>query len=121
EGPKRRRSRLRIMVMGPRSKSGAEYGRACRVIPGGVNSAARAFGAVGGNPILIERAEGPFLYDIDGHRYIDFIGSWGPMILGHGDPTVVQAVRESLDRRFSYGTPTRAETKMAELIAQAFP
>jgi len=107
--------------MASRSKSHDEYQRACHVIPGGVNSAARAFGAVGGNPVVIVRAEGPYLFDIDGNRYIDYIGSWGPMILGHGDATVVSAVQKALHRGFSYGAPTPAETEMAELLAQAVP
>jgi len=107
--------------MASHSKSHDEYQRACRVIPGGVNSAARAFGAVGGNPVVIARAEGPYLFDIDGNRYIDYIGSWGPMILGHGDATVLSAVQKALDRGFSYGAPTPAETEMAELLSEAVP
>jgi glutamate-1-semialdehyde 2,1-aminomutase len=104
-----------------RPTSHREYERARRVIPGGVNSAARAFGAVGGNPVLIERAEGAFLFDVDGRRYIDYIGSWGPMILGHGDPEVVEAVRDAIGRGFSFGAPTVAETELAELIVEAIP
>src|SRR5436309_2494745 len=77
-------------------KSREAFDRACKVIPGGVNSPARAFGAVGGTPPFMARAQGQFLYDIDGHQYIDFIGSWGPMILGHAHPTVNAAVTDAL-------------------------
>ncbi|MGO9813237.1 MAG: aminotransferase class III-fold pyridoxal phosphate-dependent enzyme, partial [Isosphaeraceae bacterium] len=80
--------------------------RANRVIPGGVNSPARAFGAVGGEPPFMARAEGAFLYDIDGHQYIDYIGSWGPMILGHAHPRVRAAVVEAMDLGSSFGAPT---------------
>jgi glutamate-1-semialdehyde 2,1-aminomutase len=104
-----------------RSKSQNEYRRACQVIPGGVNSAARAFGAVGGQPVFIERAVGAFLYDIDGNRYIDYIGSWGPMILGHAHPAVLTEVRNTIERGLSYGAPTVAESEMAELISEAMP
>jgi glutamate-1-semialdehyde 2,1-aminomutase len=96
-----------------------EYRRACRVIPGGVNSPARAFRAVGGHPLVIDRAEGPFLYDIDGGRYIDYVGSWGPMILGHLHPRVVEAVQSELRRGMSYGAPTRAESELAEMVVDA--
>ena len=94
---------------------------ACRVIPGGVNSPARAFGAVGGQPLFIARGEGPYLYDIDGNRYLDYIGSWGPLILGHAHPRVVQAVEEAVRRGASFGAPTEAETQLAELIIDAVP
>jgi glutamate-1-semialdehyde 2,1-aminomutase len=91
------------------------------VIPGGVNSPARAFGAVGGEPPFIDRAEGAYLYDIDGHKYIDYVGSWGPMILGHGYPAVRAAVVEALDRGSSFGAPTSREVEIAELIAELVP
>src|SRR4051812_38751882 len=84
-------------------RSHEAFARANRVIPGGVNSPARAFGAVGGEPPFIERAEGAYLYDIDGHRYIDYVGSWGPMILGHGRAEVRTAVAEALGRGSSFG------------------
>jgi glutamate-1-semialdehyde 2,1-aminomutase len=90
-------------------------------MPGGVNSPARAFGGVGGEPIFIERAEGPWLIDIDGNRYLDYIGSWGPMILGHGHPAVVAALEAALKRGTSYGAPTLQETELAELIIEAMP
>lgn len=90
-------------------------------MPGGVNSPARAFGAVGGEPVVFARAEGAYLFDVDGNRYIDYIGSWGPMILGHGHPRVVAAVHEAVDRALSFGAPTEAENELAELIIQAIP
>src|SRR5579883_627155 len=93
------------------------FERACRVIPGGVNSPARAFGAVGGEPPFMARAEGQFLYDIDGHQYIDYIGSWGPMILGHGHPRVKAAVSEALELGSSFGAPTTREVDIAEVVA----
>ena len=82
----------------PRPASAAAFERAKSVIPGGVNSPARAFGAVGGSPPFIARAEGPFLFDLDGHRYLDFVGSWGPMILGHCHPKVVDAAVDEPER-----------------------
>jgi glutamate-1-semialdehyde 2,1-aminomutase len=95
--------------------------RANRVIPGGVNSPARAFRAVGGEPPFIARAEGAYLIDIDGHQYIDYIGSWGPMILGHGHPRVRAAVAEALDLGSSFGAPTLREVEIAETVAAAVP
>src|SRR3954463_652614 len=95
--------------------------RANRVIPGGVNSPARAFGAVGGEPPFIERAEGAYLYDIDGHQYIDYIGSWGPMILGHGERRVKGAVAEALEAGSSFGAPTVREVEIAEAVVAAVP
>src|ERR1700754_2352110 len=92
-----------------RDRSAAAFERAQRLMPGGVNSPARAFGAVGGSPLFIERAQGAYLYDVDGERYIDYIGSWGPMILGHGHPDVVAAVSLALARGTSFGAPTEAE------------
>src|SRR5436189_6075318 len=97
-----------------RSRSQEAYQRACAVIPGGVNSPARAFGAVGGQPLVIDRGEGPHLIDIDGHRYIDYIGSWGPLILGHAHPRVVEAVAAAMARGSSFGAPCELETEMAE-------
>ncbi|MCS7237753.1 MAG: glutamate-1-semialdehyde 2,1-aminomutase [Thermoguttaceae bacterium] len=97
------------------------FRRAQRVTPGGVNSPARAFGAVGGHPLFIARGEGPFLYDVDGHRYLDYVLSWGPMILGHAHPEVLEAIREAASRGTSYGAPTEAEITLAELIIEAFP
>ena len=103
------------------SRSKQVYERAKQLMPGGVNSAARAFGAVGGEPIVFERGEGPYLFDIDGNRYIDYIGSWGPMILGHQFPAVKEAVHAAVDRGTSFGAPTVAENDLAELIIDAVP
>ncbi|HXG10581.1 MAG TPA: glutamate-1-semialdehyde 2,1-aminomutase [Gemmataceae bacterium] len=104
-----------------RARSQAAYQRACQVIPGGVNSPARAFGAVGGQPIFITRGEGAYLYDLDGNRYLDYVGSWGPLILGHAHPRVVQAVEEAVRQGTSFGAPTERETELAELIRAAMP
>ena len=104
-----------------RRRSHEIFARACQLMPGGVNSPARAFGGVGGEPVVLERAEGAYLYDVDGNRYIDYIGSWGPMILGHGHPQVVAAVHAAVDRAFSFGAPTEAENELAELIVEAVP
>jgi glutamate-1-semialdehyde 2,1-aminomutase len=104
-----------------RVRSREAFQRACRLIPGGVNSPARAFGAVGGQPPFIARGEGPYLYDIDGNQYLDYVGSWGPLILGHAHPRVVHAVEEAVRRGASFGAPTEAESQMAELIIDAVP
>ncbi len=103
------------------SRSHEAFVRANRVIPGGVNSPARAFGAVGGEPPFMQRAEGAYLYDIDGHQYIDYIGSWGPMILGHGHPKVKSAVSEALELGTSFGAPTLREVEIAEVVASVVP
>jgi glutamate-1-semialdehyde 2,1-aminomutase len=97
------------------------FARANRVIPGGVNSPARAFGAVGGQPLFIASAAGAHLRDIDGHAYTDYIGSWGPMILGHVHPHVRAAVIEALDLGSSFGAPTIREIEIAEIVAAAVP
>jgi len=91
----------------------ALFERAQRVIPGGVNSPVRAFRAVGGTPRFITRAEGPYIFDAEGKRYTDYIGSWGPMILGHGHPAVVDAVQRALLDGFSFGAPTEREIELA--------
>ncbi|WP_261344724.1 glutamate-1-semialdehyde 2,1-aminomutase [Allorhodopirellula solitaria] len=103
------------------ARSQAAFERALRLMPGGVNSPARAFGAVGGTPLFIERAEGPYLFDIDGNRYIDYVGSWGPMILGHAQAEVLDAITRAAQRGTSYGAPTEAESELAEQIIQAVP
>ena len=90
-------------------------------MPGGVNSAARAFGAVGGEPIVFERGEGAYLFDIDGNKYIDYIGSWGPMIFGHQWPRISEGVHAAVDRGTSFGAPTVAENELAELVIDAVP
>ncbi len=105
----------------PRPRSQQAYRRACEVIPGGVNSPARAFGAVGGQPIFIARGEGAHLIDLDGNRYLDHVGSWGPLILGHAHPRVVKAVEEALRNGASFGAPTEAETELAELVVAMVP
>ncbi|QDT01925.1 Glutamate-1-semialdehyde 2,1-aminomutase [Rubripirellula lacrimiformis] len=102
-------------------KSVSAFQRACKLMPGGVNSPARAFGAVGGTPLFIDRAEGPYLHDIDGRRYLDYIGSWGPMILGHANGEVIDAVVHAASRGTSFGAPTEAESLLAEQIIEAVP
>ena len=97
------------------------FDRAQRVIPGGVNSPVRAFRAVGGTPRFITRAQGAYMWDADGQRYVDFIGSWGPMILGHGHPEVVEAVQRALTEGFSFGAPTEREIELAEAVLQHVP
>jgi glutamate-1-semialdehyde 2,1-aminomutase len=103
------------------SNSKALFEAAQRVIPGGVNSPVRAFRGVGGTPIFVERAEGARVVDADGRSYIDFLGSWGPLVLGHAAAAVVEAVTEATRRGTSYGAPTRAEVEMAEMISRAVP
>src|SRR5262245_29205052 len=102
-----------------RSASAAAFERARQVIPGGVNSPARAFGAVVGSPLFIARADGPFLFDLDGNRYLDFVGSWGPMILGHCHLAVVEAAIVAVRNGSSYGAPCELETQLAELVIDA--
>ena len=97
------------------------FARANRVIPGGVNSPARAFGGVGGEPPFIARAQGAYLHDIDGHSYIDYVGSWGPMILGHAHPLVRTEVASALELGASFGAPTIREIDIAEMVAAAVP
>ena len=97
------------------------FERAQRSIPGGVNSPVRAFRSVGGTPRFIERAEGAYFWDADGRRYIDYIGSWGPMIVGHSHPAVVRAVQEAAARGLSFGAPTEAEVEMAETLIRLVP
>ncbi len=97
------------------------FDRARAVIPGGVNSPVRAFRAVGGTPRFIARAQGPYMWDAAGQRYIDYIGSWGPMILGHGHPAVVEAVQRAVAEGFSFGAPTEREIELAEAILALMP
>jgi glutamate-1-semialdehyde 2,1-aminomutase len=104
-----------------RRRSHEAFARARRLIPGGVNSPARAFGAVGGEPIFFASATGQRLTDIDGGSYLDYIGSWGPMILGHRHPRVVAAIERTLATGTSFGAPTEAESRLAELIVGAVP
>ena len=104
-----------------RQNSHAAFARAKQLIPGGVNSPARAFGGVGGEPLFIARGEGAYLVDLDGNRYVDYIGSWGPLILGHAHPRVMAALEEAIRRGTSFGAPTEAESELAELIVEAVP
>ena len=104
-----------------REKSDALFARAQAVIPGGVNSPVRAFKSVGGGPIFIERGEGPYLFDVDGNRFLDFIGSWGPLIFGHADPTILAAIADAAVRGTSFGASTEAEVLFAEESAHAVP
>lgn len=103
------------------ARSQQAFARAKQLIPGGVNSPARAFGGVGGEPVFIDRAHGAYLWDVDGNRYIDYIGSWGPMILGHNHPRVVAALAVAFERGTSYGAPTDAESHLAQLVIDAVP
>lgn len=104
-----------------RPRSAAAFERAKALIPGGVNSPARAFGGVGGSPLFIAKADGAYLYDLDGNRYLDFIQSWGPMILGHCHPAVQEAAIAAVRNGTSYGAPCELESELAELVIQAVP
>jgi glutamate-1-semialdehyde 2,1-aminomutase len=106
-------------VPGPQSER--LFAAAQRVIPGGVNSPVRAFRGVGGSPFFVARGVGSTLWDVDGHPYVDFVGSWGPLILGHAAPAVVEAVVEAAGRGTTYGAPTAGEVEMAEVITAAYP
>jgi glutamate-1-semialdehyde 2,1-aminomutase len=103
------------------AKSEAAFERAKRVIPGGVNSPVRAFRSVGGTPVFVREASGCRLVDIDGNAYIDYVMSWGPLILGHANPLVIAAVRDAAERGTSFGAPTEAETELAELVISMVP
>ncbi len=103
------------------SESHSLFTRAQNFIPGGVNSPVRAFRAVGGNPVFIKSAQGAYMFDEDGNKYIELINSWGPMILGHAHPMIVEAVREAALGSLSYGAPTRREVEIAELIIDMVP
>jgi glutamate-1-semialdehyde 2,1-aminomutase len=92
-----------------------------RYLPGGVDSPVRAFKAVGGTPFFVARGKGSRLYDEDGNEFIDYVGSWGPLILGHAHHSIVEAVRKAVERGFSFGTPTELETRLAQMICQAMP
>ena len=105
----------------PPDRSAELFARAVELLPGGVNSPVRAFRGVGGTPRFIREAQGALLTDVDGRTYIDYVGSWGPMILGHADPEVIEALREALGRGTSYGAPTELEVLMAEEIIAAVP
>ena len=102
-------------------KSQALLARAQQVMPGGVNSPVRAFRAVGGTPLFIASAHGAYLTDVDGNRYVDLVGTWGPAILGHAHQEVVNAICDAAQRGTSFGAPTEAEVTMAELVQEFFP
>src|SRR6266516_4539190 len=101
--------------------SHALFKEALRLLPGGVNSPVRAFRGVGGEPIFIDHASGPYLYDADGHRYLDYVQSWGPMILGHAHPAVLEAVVQASTRGLSFGAPTQAENILARIVIESVP
>ncbi|MCW5581248.1 MAG: glutamate-1-semialdehyde 2,1-aminomutase [Luteimonas sp.] len=103
------------------AQSHSLFSRARALLPGGVNSPVRAFKSVGGEPFFVARADGPYLYDVDGNRYVDYVGSWGPMIVGHNHPKVRAAVQEAVDNGLSYGAPCPAEVTMAERITALVP
>ena len=103
------------------SKNEELFIRAQKAIPGGVNSPVRAFRSVGGTPRFFTRGEGPYVWDADGKRYIDYVGSWGPLVLGHAHPEVIKAVQTAVVRGLTFGAPTEAEVEMAELLTQLLP
>ena len=102
-----------------RDRSNALYEQALKIIPGGVNSPVRACKSVGSTPLFIDRAQGSLLYDADGNEYIDYVGSWGPMILGHRHPDVIEAIQRALERGTSFGAPTDLEIELARLVIEA--
>jgi len=102
-------------------QSSAFFNVAKNYIPGGVNSPVRAFNGVGGDPIYFERGEGAYLFDVDGKKYIDYVGSWGPMILGHSNPVILDAVRNTLDKGLGFGAPTEIETQLAKKVCELVP
>ncbi len=97
------------------------FEQAKQFIPGGVNSPVRAFKSVGGDPIFFKRGQGPYLYDNEGREYIDYVGSWGPMILGHAHPEVIDEVQSAVARGLSFGAPTEVETMLASKICELMP
>src|SRR5450759_1623152 len=103
------------------SKSISLFQEAQKLFPGGVNSPVRAFRAVGGQPLFIDHGEGAYIYDVDGNRYIDYVLSWGPLILGHAHAAVVRAITEQAARGTSFGAPTELETRLAGLLVEAVP
>ncbi len=103
------------------AKQAQLFEEASKHIPGGVNSPVRAFKGVGGTPVFIKRAKGAYLWDEDDNQYIDYVGSWGPMILGHSHPDIVKAVQDAAEDGLSYGAPTVAETHLADVICEILP
>jgi glutamate-1-semialdehyde 2,1-aminomutase len=104
-----------------RPRSAALFERAQRIFPGGVNSPVRAFKAVGGTPVFLQRGIGPYVYDVDGNRYVDFVGSWGPLVLGHADPDVVAAIVHTASQGTTFGAPTLREIELAEMVQFMMP
>ena len=104
-----------------RDRSGQLFLEAQKLIPGGVNSPVRAFKAVGGEPVFMERGAGCLLYDVDGNEYIDYVLSWGPMIAGHAHPQVTSALQKAIANGTSFGTPTELEVELAKMVNNAFP
>jgi len=104
-----------------RDNSRRLFKEAKKYIPGGVNSPVRAFNAVGGDPVFMEKAAGAYLYDVDGNKYIDFIGTWGPAILGHANPNVIEALKRKIENGTSFGTPTEPEVELAKLVTANVP
>src|SRR4051812_20832329 len=103
------------------TRSSELYAKACAVFPGGVNSPVRAFRGVGGEPLFIDRGEGAYIWDADGNRFIDYVGSWGPALVGHAHPDVVKAVSDSVRHGLGFGAPPAIETRLAEKIRSAMP
>ncbi|MEC9465604.1 MAG: aminotransferase class III-fold pyridoxal phosphate-dependent enzyme, partial [Myxococcota bacterium] len=104
-----------------RERSAALFQRATKLMPGGVNSPVRAFGSVTESPVFIERASGPYIFDVDGNQYTDFVCSWGPLILGHAHPAVVEAVKLAATQGTSFGATTEREVELAERVTAAVP
>src|SRR6478672_11670010 len=102
-------------------KSEELFAEALNCIPGGVNSPVRAFRAVGGTPFFVNRAKGAHVWDVDGNEYVDYVGTWGPAILGHAHPKIIKAVQEAASHGTSFGIPNPAEVKMARLICSLVP
>ncbi len=103
------------------NKSQKLFNHAQLVIPGGVNSPVRAFKSVGGTPLFFQRGKGALVWDADGNSYIDYVGSWGPLICGHAQPDVIKAVQQAAERGLSFGAPTEAEIEMADLLRKLVP
>ena len=103
------------------TKSKHAYTQSCKIIPGGVNSPVRAFKSVNSLPVFIEKGKGAYIYDLDGNKYIDYIGSWGPMILGHANKNVINSIQKVIKNSTSFGAPTILETKLAKIIKKNFP
>jgi glutamate-1-semialdehyde 2,1-aminomutase len=104
-----------------RTRSELAFKHAVKLIPGGVNSPARAFGAVGGIPPFMKHGEGAYLFDVDGNRFIDYIGSWGPHLFGHRHPVILNAIEKALTIGTSFGAPTEAEAELAQLVIEMVP